>query len=255
MSAVSLNFKKLGDGEPLFILHGLFGSLDNWQTLANELMKNYTVYLIDLRNHGKSAHTSSMTYPLMSEDIQLLMNEEKLNTIHLVGHSMGGKVCYQLLKDCPERIKKAMIVDMSPKTYKSTHEEIFKAMLAIDLERLVKRSDAELILQEFIKEPSIRQFILKNLERLPDNRFEWRINLNVLYKDYDRICEEIIFNRDCDVPIRILSGSLSRYVVEEDIVHLNNYFNSLSWITIKNAGHWVHADKPKETVEEIIKFF
>lgn len=254
MSAVQLNTKKLGHGKPIYIFHGLFGSLDNWQTIANELQKRFTVYLIDLRNHGKSPHTKEMTYKLMSEDIRQLMKDEDLDKINIIGHSMGGKVCYQLLNDIPHRIEKAMIIDIAPKRYKGGHEQVFKAMFSLDLDRLSKRSDAELIISQYIPEKSVQQFILKNLDRQSDHHFEWKCNLDTLYKEYDNICEEISFNKTCHVPIRIISGSISQYVTQADIDKMKTHFSNLSWHIVEGSGHWVHAEKPKEMLNEIISF-
>ncbi len=255
MSAVQLNTKKLGNGKPIFILHGLFGSLDNWQTIANELLKHFTIYLIDLRNHGKSPHTHDMTYKLMSEDIQKLMLDEKLEKINIIGHSMGGKVCYQLLNDISNQIEKAMIIDIAPKRYKGGHDEVFKAMFSLDLDRLTKRSDAEFIISQYIPEKSVQQFILKNLDRQSDHCFEWKFNLETLYNEYDKICEEIIFDKVCNAPTRIISGSLSQYVTQAEIDKMKTHFSNLSWHIVEDSGHWVHAEKPKEMLDEITSFF
>ncbi|MCC6815324.1 MAG: alpha/beta fold hydrolase [Saprospiraceae bacterium] len=255
MSAVKLHFKKLGEGNPIFILHGLFGSLDNWQTIANELMNHYSVYLIDLRNHGKSPHTDEMNYQLMAEDIVQLMIDTNLDRINLIGHSMGGKICFQLLKNYSEYLNKVMVIDIVPKEYKSGHDGVFKAMFSLDLERLTKRSDAEAILQEYITEPGVRQFILKNLYRISDHQFKWKLNLPVLFKAYDHIRAGIVFEMKNNTPIRIVSGGNSNYVNGDDINQLSKLFQDLSWKVIEGAGHWVHADKPKEVISEVNKFF
>ncbi|NOT37896.1 MAG: alpha/beta fold hydrolase [Saprospiraceae bacterium] len=256
MPAVQLNFKKIGKGRPMIILHGLFGNLDNWKSIANELQNEFTLYLVDLRNHGKSPHTSAMNYQLMSKDIQLLIEKEGLYRTNIIGHSMGGKVCFQLLQDIPDEIHKAMIIDITSRKHSSGLDNVFKGMFAIDIDSLVKRSDAETILSQYIPEPSTRQFILKSLERLPDNKFVWKINLKVLFDEYDKIGEEIKFTHKCDVPLTILSGSLSPYVQKEDIQFLNKeIFTELHWKVIQNAGHWVHAEKPLETIQEIREFF
>lgn len=254
-NTISLHYKKLGSGPPLLILHGLFGSLDNWQTVANSLVEYYTVYLIDLRNHGKSPHHPQMNYELMAEDLIRFIQEHKLHTVNMIGHSMGGKVLMKLLTIGESLIHKAMVVDIGIKAYHGGHEEIFKAMFSLDLDHITKRSEAEAGLLPFIPEFGVRQFILKNLDRKQDQKFEWKLNLHAIYKNYASINESLFPDHRIFKPVCFVLGSKSSYVSKEDCKEIKIYFPESEFVTVENAGHWIHADQPVKMVEVIRNFF
>ncbi len=255
MSLIKLNYKKIGHGPPLLILHGLFGSLDNWQTIANSLQEKMTVYLLDLRNHGKSPHSDEMSYSSMAGDILYFINELQLSSCFLSGHSMGGKVVLQCLNFFPDRIVKAMVVDITARRYEPSHLEIFKALKSLNLLNIHKRSEAEEKLVFLIPEFSTRQFILKNLERNQDGTFKWKFNLDALEKNYSEICDLIPLNQLINVPTAFIKGENSNYIQEDDLQNIGKYFTKANFYTIKNAGHWVHADNPIETIQLMSDFF
>ncbi|HQX43199.1 MAG TPA: alpha/beta fold hydrolase [Saprospiraceae bacterium] len=254
-NTISLHYKKLGQGPPLLILHGLFGSLDNWQTIANGLADQFTIYLIDLRNHGKSPHHPLMNYHLMAQDLVRFVHEHNLREVNIIGHSMGGKVVMELLATDETLVHKAMVVDIGIKAYKGGHEEIFKAMFSLNLDKLTKRSEAEEGLIPFIPDFGVRQFILKNLDRKHDQKFVWKLNLEAIYQNYKNINESLSPDHRIYIPVCFVLGSKSNYVTNEDREEIKIYFSEAEFVTIENAGHWIHADQPVKMVEVIKEYF
>ena len=249
----NLNYKVLGEGEPLIILHGLFGMLDNWATVGKNLSDHYKVYLIDQRNHGKSFHSSTFNYDVLSDDLLQFMNTHHIDRAHILGHSMGGKTVMQFGQKYPERCRSILIVDIAPKKYKESHTEIFDAILSIDLSALNTRKDAEAQLGEFIDDEGVRQFLLKNLGRDAEKGFAWKCNFESLYMNYSQILSGVIYNGSQDIPALFIYGSRSNYVVPSDEKDIKKMFDKAEIVSI-DAGHWIHAEKPAELIEIIIDF-
>ncbi len=255
MYTVKLHYKKLGHKKAIIILHGLFGSLDNWQTVANALQDEFTIYLVDLRNHGKSPHTNRMTYELMASDIIEFMDDHMLHSIGIVGHSMGGKVLLELIKHEDPRIDKYLIFDIAPKKYLHTHDDIILALNQLDLNLIQKRLEADTQLAHYIRDMGVRQFLLKNLDRLPDGGFRWKFNLKILTEQYFNICESIVFSKIYEVDVKFVKGEYSNYITDEDQVEILKNLPKAKFEEVKAAGHWVHADKVNETIQLISKYF
>lgn len=250
-----LNFKTYGQGDPIIILHGLFGMLDNWQKIAKGLADEYMVILVDQRNHGKSPHHDTHTYQEMAADLAQFMEEQWIYEATIIGHSMGGKTAMQLAMDYPDLVEKLIVIDMSPRqSKKGGHDEIFDAMFSLDLDQLDKRSEAEEKLAGKIKDLGVRQFLLKNLQRKKEGGYRWKMNLEVLYQQYDDILVEISTETPFEKPTLFVKGGKSEYIREKDELLIKTHFPSYKIIEIEDAGHWVHADAPKETIE-IIKGF
>ena len=255
---IDLNYKEFGLGEPLIILHGLFGTLDNWQTIAKKLSENFTVFILDLRNHGRSPETDDeFDYQLLADDLAEFMQDHWIYEARIVGHSMGGKVAMQFALNHPDSVKKLVVIDIAPKLYPSGHEEIFDALLSLDLNALEDRKDAEKYLMEKLDNDfGTVQFLLKNLSRKADDEgggFEWKMNLEVLHRDYGNILkapEGDTFHR----PTLFIRGGNSNYVKDSDMENIKNLFTEAELKTIEGAGHWVHADKPKELLEALKAF-
>jgi pimeloyl-ACP methyl ester carboxylesterase len=250
---MTLNYKSFGQGHPVIILHGLFGNLDNWQTFARQLAENFTVYIIDQRNHGRSPHTEEMSFSLAAEDLRAFMEDQWIYEAHLIGHSMGGKTAMQFAFDHPDMLNRLVVVDIAPKTYTGGHEAIFEAMLSLDLEKIETRSDAEEQLEKSIRNPGVRLFLLKNLNRTEEGRYEWKMNLPVLHRDYPNILSEVK-GVPFEGPALFVRGGKSDYILDEDWPLIQELFPAAELSTVAGAGHWVHAEKPKVLLETVQQF-
>ncbi|MDG1781770.1 MAG: alpha/beta fold hydrolase [Flavobacteriales bacterium] len=241
---MKLFFKTLGEGKPLLILHGLFGSGDNWQTLARRYAEDFKVYLIDQRNHGHSPHDATHSYQAMAEDLEALVEEEDLNDFHLLGHSMGGKTAMLFASENGYMIDKLIVADMAPKSYPVHHQQILKALTTADLETLTSRSKVDAHLSQFIQEAGVKQFLLKNLYWKEKGKLAWRFNVPVLNDTIEKIVEET----DQQISLAdtlFIRGGKSDYIQDEDIPFLNHYFPNNQLETIPDAGHWLHAEAPE----------
>jgi pimeloyl-ACP methyl ester carboxylesterase len=262
---MELNFKEFGTGEPLVILHGLFGTLDNWQTIAKRLATEYTVFILDLPNHGRSPHTEGeIDYEMMADALAQFFIDHWIYETRLVGHSMGGKLAMQFALSHPDIVKKLAVIDIAPKLYKSGHEDVFNALFAINLTTLKDRKEAEAILMDKLKgDTGTVQFLLKNLTRNnPFNKddpnteggnFEWKMNLNGLLENYNNILKAPI-GEPFLKPTLFIRGGNSNYVKDSDMQYITPLFPKASLATIEGAGHWIHADKPKELYEVLNQF-
>lgn len=251
---MKLNFRTLGSGDPLIIMHGVFGSSDNWQTLGKVFSDQFKVYLVDMRNHGNSPHSDIFDYDVMVEDIIGLMKDEGLNQAHILGHSMGGKVAMHLATKHSDKVDKLIVVDIAPKYYPPHHQQIFDGFHAVDLKNLQNRKDADDQMAQVITNFGVRQFILKNLERKKDGSFAWKLNVKAIESAIETVGEgiegEVTFNGTC----LFVAGSKSDYITVADHDLIRSYFPKAIVETVEGAGHWVHAEKPKELGEMVIEF-
>ena len=252
---MQLNYKTYGQGEPLIILHGLFGSLDNWHTLAKKLGEQYQVFIIDQRNHGKSPHTSAMNYPAMAADIASFMDDQKLEQAFLAGHSMGGKTAMELALAQPERVKKLVSIDMTPFRLPGGHENLFEAMNALDLSRISKRKEADEALKPLIGDFGIRQFLLKNVERAEEGGYRWKMNLPVIEANYHYLMQGVVEeNRSFEKPTLFVKGARSDYLDPEQLASYQAVFPKAQLKSIADVGHWVHAEAP-QAFREVLEAF
>ena len=249
-----LNAKTLGQGPPLIILHGLFGSLDNWMTHARKLSEDFTVYLVDQRNHGKSPHSNEWSYPLMAEDLHEFMSKEGIYASNFLGHSMGGKTVIQFAMQYPEQIEKLIVADMGVKAYPPHHTEIIAALKSVDLLQVQSRNDVDRLLQAGIKEFGVRQFLLKGLGRDQEKKFAWKFNLKVLSEKYEEVLAPIEFTYPFEGPTLFIHGGNSQYVLEEDKGEITSYFPYVFFDEIPSAGHWLHAEAPDEFITKVRDF-
>lgn len=241
---MQLNYKVIGEGEPLIILHGLLGSLDNWQTVARDLSSNYRVYTVDQRNHGRSPHSSEHTYELMAQDLLEFMDVHQIAKAHLLGHSMGGKVIMQFAIEHVERVLSLIVVDMGMREYKAHHDDVFDALLKVDLSVVEKRSDAEEQMEPLLPDYGVRQFLLKSLNRNADGTYNWKFNLDVLYNEYFNILQAVTSDKQFDIPVLFIRGARSNYVNDADLPDFRKIFPKAKLQSL-NTGHWVHAEDPK----------
>jgi esterase len=253
---LQLHFKTYGSGEPLIILHGLFGSLDNWQTLAKEWATDYTVIALDLRNHGRSPFADSHSYQNITDDIAELMEQNWIYKAHLLGHSMGGKAALHFATQYEDRINKLMIADIGTKPYDGGHEAVFAALQSIDLTENISRKAVETQLSALLPDDAATLlFLLKNLSRnVATGLLEWKINIPVLWQYYREIIGGIVIDAPINVPTLFLRGSRSNYITDADWQTLRNDFLNAQLVTIGEAGHWLHADNPKVFAAAISTF-
>ncbi len=250
---MELYYREMGEGQPLVILHGLFGFSDNWQTQAKKFSDYYRVILVDLRNHGHSPWSDEFSYALMVEDLKSLFEKLNLHEVILLGHSMGGKVAMHFAQQYSATLNKLIVVDMGVKSYPLHHEHILKAFHQIDLSKLSARSEAESILKQFIDSEGVRQFLLKNLYWMEKGKLSWRVNFSVLEREMPEILSALPEN-EVLVSTLFIKGALSNYILEEDLPTIESYFPDSQFISIENAGHWVHAEAPDAFVDHVLGF-
>lgn len=251
---MTLHYKKQGSGEPIIILHGLLGMLDNWQTLARRFAEEFEVYSVDLRNHGKSPHSADMDYLLMAQDVVDLMDHLELGSANIIGHSMGGKVAMQIGISFPSRVKSIIAVDIAPKSYPPGHEHILNALSEANPRQSETRQEIQEFLMDRLKSMSIVLFLMKNLSRHKEGGFQWKMNLNAIRINYDKIIGEIEEDQIYDGPALFIRGGKSGYVVDEDLDMIRSHFPNAELVTIPDAGHWVHADEPDALYEAVMGF-
>lgn len=243
----------LGEGQPLLILHGLFGHSDNWQTHAKKLAEYYQVVLIDQRNHGHSDWSDEFSYDLLAEDLHELITNLGLQKIILLGHSMGGKTAMRYAQLHPELLEKLIVVDMGVKAYPPHHTDILEGLSKVDLTIVKSRSEVEAILLPYVPVDGTRQFLMKNLYWKDKTQLAWRMNVPVLEREMDAILAAIP-TEEVMIQTLFIRGELSNYIRDEDIPDLEEQFPDSDVITVPNAGHWVHAEAPEAFVNAVLEF-
>jgi pimeloyl-ACP methyl ester carboxylesterase len=251
---MKLNFQEFGDGRPLVILHGLFGSSDNWQSLAKRLGQRFHVFVLDQRNHGNSPHSADVSYPAMAEDVRQFLEEKQLAEVSLLGHSMGGKVAMQCALTFPDRIDKLAVVDIAPKRYSRSHDYIFAAVQDIIPALYPTRSAIDTVLAASIPDAATRQFLLKNIATQSDGTLDWKINWAALQQNYPALLDDIPVNGIFSKPVLFLRGGRSHYVEDSDWPRVLARFPNAHLSTIPKADHWVHADAPNEFLQSTLSF-
>jgi len=251
--SVALNFRELGSGGvPVLLIHGLFGAGDNLGSLARRLATTRRVLMVDLRNHGQSPHTSTMTQAQMAEDVRTLLERLDIARADIVGHSLGGKVAMQLAMNHPECVRRLVVVDIAPVDYPRGHDTVFAALHAVDLPAVQNRRDAEAMMAPYIEEPMLRQFLLKSLERT-DNGYGWRFNLPSLLANYEAL-RSAPTGPAFAGPTLFIRGALSDYIAAEYEPQLRAVFPAARIETVAGAGHWVHGDSP-EVFNQLVEDF
>lgn len=260
---MKLFFRKYGQGPPLIIIHGLYGSSDNWVSIGRKLASNFEVFLIDQRNHGRSPHTTDHNYHVLKEDLREFMDQQAIDKAVILGHSMGGKTAMFFAADYPERISHLIVADISPRSYQTTnshqllaHSTIIRAMYNIDFYGITSREEINTILAKTIPENRIRQFLLKNIQRSKDNQFSWSLNIKTIRNELANIMLGLDENQKeiSGFPVLFLKGANSDYILQEDIKVIHEIFPYADIETIPNAGHWLHAEQPDLFLKKIQDF-
>jgi len=245
---MKLFFREYGQGQPLIILHGIFGISDNWVSFARQIEDRFRVLIPDQRNHGRSPHDPTFNYYALCADLYEFINEHGLENPIILGHSMGGKVAMRFALENPEMLKALVIADISMRTYprRFRHLNMIDAMLAVNFENAETRKDIEKQLKPIIKETRIRQFVMKNLYRRErSGQFAWRLNLEAINLNMDEVFEGINSKTLFQKPTLFIRGGASDYVKYEDYDQIYRNFPKADIKTIEGAGHWLHAEKPE----------
>lgn len=248
-----LYFRELGEGKPLIILHGLFGSSDNWLTLGRKFAEDYKVYILDQRNHGQSFHDNDFSYEAMASDLKQFIDSKGIEDPHVLGHSMGGKTAMTFATTNPDSIDKLIVADIGPQSYPVHHTSILKGLFSIDLQSIKSRKEADEQLTEYIPEMGIRQFLLKNLTRSGSD-FAWRINLPVIAQSIEQIGKGLNQNTSYANSALFVRGEKSDYVKDSDFNLIHSIFTNCKLETVLGAGHWLHAEKPQEFYHIVMNY-
>jgi esterase len=246
--------EKQGAGPALVMAHGIFGSHENLGAIARLLVDHFTLYRVDLRNHGRSPHSETMTYADMAADIVELMDDHKLGNAAVLGHSLGGKVMMELATTKPERVNHLIVGDIAPVQYPSHHDPILQGLQAINLTSLNSRTEADEQLAKFVDTPMTRQFLLKNLQRNDQGEYFWRLNLPVIAQSYDAMRQAVGEGKMFPGPTLFIRGELSKYIQDRNIEAIQQKFPLAKIATIARASHWLHAEQPQQFFELVKNF-
>lgn len=252
---MKLFFRQAGEtGPAIVILHGVFGSADNWLTVGKQIADlGFRVFMLDQRNHGRSPWSDDFGYHEMAEDLQEFLNDQQITDPILIGHSMGGKTVMQYAMNHPDTWQKMVVVDIAPRFYPVHHTSILKGMNLMPLAAMRSRQEAENFFTQYEDHPGTRNFILKNLAR-GDNGFTWRLNLPVLTREIETVGSELSGIRTVTRPVLFLRGELSSYIADEDEKEIRRLFTDVRIEMIAGAGHWIQAEQPQAFIEAVMKF-
>lgn len=259
---VDLYFTEQGEGFPLIIIHGLFGSADNWRTLAKKFAEHYKVYCIDLRNHGRSPHINDMSYGAMAADLLKFMQDRDIDQAHIIGHSMGGKVAMQLALSHPESVAKLVVADIAPVVYEHGHDDVIDAFYAVrNAGGVASRKEADQLMSQHVSELGIRQFLITNLEKKDTGKMEWRVGLDQIRDNYESVILAPSLTTESGQVGQVfggdslfIRGDRSNYVLDQYRPQIDALFPNAELQTVEGTGHWLHAEKPLEFLERISTF-
>ncbi len=266
---MKLFYRVEGTGTPTVIIHGLYGSSDNWLTVAKKLSSKFQVFSIDQRNHGRSPNSEEHTFEAMKNDLAGFFDQHKIGKAIVMGHSMGGKTAMSFAADYPEYIEKLIVVDIAPKDYfllndesqYCLHNNILRAMLEIDFSKIESRKQVEIFLLERIDNAQIVQFLLKNVHRKKEShQFEWLLNVPVLYDNLDEIIRGVNARWFDDripilnYPVLFIKGVHSNYILPEDFPSIHRIYPEAKIVEIPDAGHWLHAEQPQLFMDAVWEF-
>jgi esterase len=251
---MNLHFEAVGEGPSLIILHGLLGSADNWRSMSRRLGAHYKVFAVDLRNHGRSPHSDIFDYDVMIADLREFMEQQALRRSMLLGHSIGGKVAMQFAIDYPEQVDRLVIVDIAPKPYEPSQRYILQALRSLDLTRYKSFADVDAALAADVSHQSLRQFLLKNLARDEHRRLRWKVHLEAIDRNYDKLGQGLAPERTFDKPTLFIRGGRSNYIEDDDAPLIRQIFPQAEIATLPEAGHWAHVDAPEEFFQTVLNF-
>lgn len=243
--SVKLVARTEGQGAPIVLLHGLFGSGRNWFSVARHLAAHWQVSALDLRNHGSSPWGDSMTYPDMAKDVLAFLDAQDIRQAVVLGHSMGGKVAMTLADLAPERVTALIAVDIAPVYYEPTLRPFLQGMMAIDLTGIQSRRQADSALSVAVPDTNVRGFLLQNLVQT-DGAYRWRINLSAIDTQLESLGIEptLTLAGLYDFPVQSIYGAQSTYMNTNARAQMQAVYPNCEFAPISDAGHWVHAEQP-----------
>ena len=243
-----LNSKVLGSSKKkIIILHGFLGCLDNWITFSKKISENnFEVHLLDQRNHGKSFHSNEFNYELMVEDLHEYMSKFNINSVSIIGHSMGGKTAMLFSLIYPDLVEKLIVVDILPVSYNKSYDLIFDSLLSINLKQIKSRNEFNLHLKKYFDDHGFILFLSKNLKRSLDGGFEYKSNIKILRKTYSNVTSSINFHKEYRKEVLFIKGENSDYIDSENLKITSKLFPKYKLTEIKNAGHWIHHENPDD---------
>lgn len=243
--AEQLNYKQLGKGKHIVLIHGLFGSLENLNMVAKSLSQHYCVTSIDVRNHGNSFHQKNMDYQVLAQDVINLLDQLSIEHCHILGHSMGGKIAMKIALSFPERVSKLIVADIAPVKYPAHHLTIIEGLQTIDLTQVHKRKDADIQLAKYVTDPAVRPFLLRNIILNEQGKFQFKCNLNYIEQGYQQIMQNVSCQNDeyFNGDTLFIKGANSDYILPEHQNAITTLFPKAKAKIIQGAGHWLHAEK------------
>ncbi len=264
---MQLAYKKFGQGDAIIIIHGLYGSSDNWIQFARQLGETHKVYLPDLRNHGDSAHDPVMNLEEMASDLETFIYDHQLSKPIVAGHSLGGRTAMTLARKKPDLFRLLIVLDVAPKGYDihgdqidaQQHKKIIRALQDLNHQTIYQRSQAEDVIFQYLTSKKISQFLLKNLKRNKDGNYSWKINIDAIERNLDQLFIDVPEKQQSpdsinNLPALFVKGDNSNYLKETDLPSIQTLFPTARMEIIKNAGHWLHAEQPGQLLEIIKKF-
>lgn len=245
----------LGTGKPFVILHGFLGMSDNWKTLGAKFSEQeFQVHLVDQRNHGRSFHSDAFNYDLLVDDLKAYCDAKQLKNIVLLGHSMGGKTAMLFATKYPEYVSQLLVADISPRFYPVHHDTILEGLSSLDFSEIKTRGEADKALGRYITDFGTRQFLLKNLYWVEKGQLGLRMNLDVLKAEVEEVGEALPAYAKFEGETLFLRGDKSEYISPNDESLIKKHFPKAEIVTIKNAGHWLHAENPDDFYSAVIQF-
>lgn len=247
--------KVVGSGKPLLIIHGYLGMSDNWNTMGEKYAENgFEVHLLDMRNHGRSFHSMEFNYELMVDDVVCYCEMHQLNKVSVIGHSMGGKVAMKLAAKHPNLVEQLIVADIAPRGYRPHHQDIMAALNAVDFSTQPSRNEVQTVIEQYVKERGVVQFLMKNVYRITPQQLGFRFNLAAFNQNEETIGEPLSETEVFDKSTMFIKGGNSEYIREKDSDLIEKHFPNSKIETILGAGHWLHAEKPQEFFDKTLAF-
>ncbi len=248
--------RELGQGEPVVVIHGLFGMSDNMLSLGKSLSTRYHVILVDLAYHGRSPHAGGLSHSSQARAIFNTLDNLGIAQFRVIGHSLGGKVAMQMALLEPQRITALVVGDIAPILYRDDrHGSIFAAFKSVPLAQIARRSDADEFMSQFVDEAAVRQFLLKNLYRNSDGEFCWRADIQALEQAYAKIISGPDIQAQYQGPVLFIKGQHSDYITAAAQPAIEAFFPAFEFKIMSGVGHWLHAEKPALFHALVARFF